>query len=181
LADMHKDPAPSRPIGWRAGVEGEVHRLRLEMARVQVPTDDDRVTSAILDEIALALKNAEFIVQEQPTRWQRLGDAWAGTRFEAAVAELHRAREGLLLILPSSAVLARIPDLRAGVKVRLPVTDPRFDGFMRLLDDLERTANAEPDQALSGSPNPASTTRQGHGSTLGQAAPERSPPPVSGT
>jgi hypothetical protein len=119
-------------------VEGEAARLHLERARISASDEVDRPSwQQIVEEVDRALMDVSRIAQ-RPYLLRRPVDAWTGARFEAALAALHRAREGLLLIQPTSAVLARIPDLRAGVKARLPVTDPRFDGFMRLLDDLER-------------------------------------------
>jgi hypothetical protein len=69
-----------------------------------------------------------------------LRDLWTGSSFEQALAAINRARETLLLVQPGPAVLARLPDLRAGVKDHLRVTDPRFDVFMRIIDAAERRA-----------------------------------------
>ena len=57
---------------------------------------------------------------------------------------IYRASEMLLLVQPGPAVLARLPDLRAGVKDHLRVSDPRFDVFTRVIDAAERRAGLLP-------------------------------------
>jgi hypothetical protein len=74
----------------------------------------------------------------------RLRELWTGSGFEQALAAVNRASEMLLLVQPGPAVLARLPDLRAGVKDHLRVTDPRFDVFTRIIDAAERRAGLLP-------------------------------------
>jgi hypothetical protein len=74
----------------------------------------------------------------------RLRELWTGSGFEQALAAVNRASETLLLVQPASAVLARLPDLRAGVKDHLRVMDPRFDGYTRIIDAAERRAGLLP-------------------------------------
>jgi hypothetical protein len=94
---------------------------------------------------------------EQPPTWRaRLVELWNGAHVEAARAALHRAREALLLVQPSDAVLAQLPTLRAALHARLRVTDPRRQSYLRALDAIaEKAMTAEPDAATRsrGGPN----------------------------
>jgi hypothetical protein len=84
--------------------------------------------------------------ERPPTLWARLVELWNGADVEAARAALHRAREALLLVQPSDAVLAQLPTLRAALQARLRVTDPRRQSYLRALDAItERAMAAETD------------------------------------
>lgn len=95
--------------------------------------------------------------ERPPTLWARLVELWNGADVEAARAALHRAREALLLVQPSDAVLAQLPTLRAAVHARLRVTDPRCQSYLRALDVIaERAMAAETGDATArprGAPN----------------------------
>lgn len=91
-----------------------------------------------------------------PTLWARLVELWNGADVESARAALHRAREALLLVQPSDAVLAQLPTLRGALQARLRVTDPRRQSYLRALDVIaEKAMAAEPDDATRprGAPN----------------------------
>jgi hypothetical protein len=101
------------------------------------------------DRLHLILREEVKMPEEHPpTRWARLVELWNGADVEAARAALHRAREALLLIQSSEAVLAQLPTLRAALHARLRVTDPRRQSYLRALDAIaERAISAESGEA----------------------------------
>jgi hypothetical protein len=122
---VRKEEGSHRLTGWESWILAEADRLRLDLARALASDELPRGSSRIVGEVSRALHDVALSVQ-RPTLRRRIIDGWTGARFEAALAALHRARKGLLWIQPTSAVLARVPDLRASMKARLPVTDPRL-------------------------------------------------------
>jgi hypothetical protein len=102
------------------------------------------------DRLHLILREGvrELPPERPPTHWARLVELWNGADVEAARAALHRAREALLLVQPSNAVLAQLPTLRAALHERLRVTDPRRQSYLRALDAIaERAMSTEPQDA----------------------------------
>jgi hypothetical protein len=145
-----------RTGSWRTAIENQATRLQmlldgiLEENRIQ--QDDDYplrkatglnpVLQRIQNDLTLALE-----ITQSGTSGGLLGrlrELWTGSGFEQALAAVNRASEMLLLVQPGPAVLARLPDLRAGVKDHLRVTDPRFDVFTRIIDAAERRAGLLP-------------------------------------
>lgn len=153
-----------RTGSWRTAIENQAMRLQMMLDGVReenrIQQDDDYplrrfdpaaadkaaglkpVLQRIQNDLTLALE----ITQSGTSRGLlgRLRELWTGSGFEQALAAVNRASEMLLLVQPGPAVLARLPDLRAGVKDHLRVTDPRFDVFTRIIDAAERRAGLLP-------------------------------------
>jgi hypothetical protein len=115
---------------------------KLDTAAAQKAASLQPVLQRIANDLTLALE----ITRSEKSQGLvgRLRELWTGSGFEQALAAVNRASETLLLIQPGPAVLARLPDLRAGVKDHLRVTDPRFDVFTRIIDAAERSAGLLP-------------------------------------
>jgi hypothetical protein len=150
----------SRTGSWRTAIENQAARLQMALDEVRGenriqqaerksdPAAADKaarlqpVLYRIEDDLTLALRIAE--TGTSGGLLGRLRELWSGSGFEQALAAVNRARETLLLVQPGPAVLARLPDLRAGIKDHLRVTDPRFDVFTRIIDAAERRAGLLP-------------------------------------
>jgi hypothetical protein len=133
---------------WQAWIIGKAEGLRQDLANARTRASETDLP--LIELISADLDRAQ--ASSRLKRWRRLADTWSGSSFETALAGLHRADEGLVLVQPSSAVLARYPDLRAAVKARLSVSDPRFDVFGRLLDGLETRAGLVGSDSTADSP-----------------------------
>jgi hypothetical protein len=152
-----------RTGSWRTAIENQATRLQMvldgvrEENRIQQedsprrkfdPAAADKAASLkpVLQRIQNDLTLALEITRSGTSRGLlgRLQELWTGSGFEQALAAVNRASETLLLVQPGPAVLARLPDLRAGVKDHLRVTDPRFDVFTRIIDAAERRAGLLP-------------------------------------
>jgi hypothetical protein len=123
---------------WRYLIEQRATALELSLARVDYESDSIANTEEVATELRQYIRKARRIATTRRTWVRRIADSWTGSQFELASSLLDRVSEGLLLVQPSSAVAAQLPNLRAGLKARLRVTDPRFDFFIRVLDNLER-------------------------------------------
>jgi hypothetical protein len=173
-----------RTESWRTGIENQAARLQLvldgvvqeemqELASRLGPNQSlaeeaprlGPVMQRIQNDLTLALEITEGGKASQGLLG-RLRELWTGSGFEQALAAVNRASEMLLLVQPGPAVLARLPDLRAGVKDHLRVTDPRFDGYMRIIDAAERRAGLLPPQ------EPRPQGRGDHESQERNAAPD---------
>ena len=151
-----------RTGSWRTAIENQAMRLQMmldgvrEENRIQQDSSREEFDPAAADKAASLnpvlrriqndLTLARQITLSETSRGLlgRLRELWTGSGFEQALAAVNRASEMLLLVQPGPAVLARLPDLRAGVKDHLRVTDPRFDVFTRIIDAAERRAGLLP-------------------------------------
>lgn len=144
-----------RTVSWRTGIENQATRVQIAVDEIRSANrllyerdgESDAAVKAHSNEPVLQRIENDVELALEITRsgaprgvLGRLRDLWTGSSFEQALAAINRARETLLLVQPGPAVLARLPDLRAGVKDHLRVTDPRFDVFMRIIDAAERRA-----------------------------------------
>jgi len=141
-------------------IRWQLLRARCIARNRREPERRELTPSRELMDAGLPLTAQEGAVQmppeQPPTGWARLVELWNGADVESARAALHRAREALLLVQPSDAVLAQLPTLRAAVQARLRVTDPRRQSYLRALDVIaEKAMAAEPDDATRprGAPN----------------------------
>jgi hypothetical protein len=159
----HRLHRRERTASWRTGIENQATRLQIAVdgvrqeSRIQVlsglsETEYElaRERAARLEPVLQRIENdlalAHEIARSGTPRGLlgRLRELWTGSSFEQALAAVSRASETLLLVQPGPAVLARLPDLRAGIKDHLRVTDPRFDVFTRIVDAAERRAGLLP-------------------------------------
>jgi hypothetical protein len=167
-ASLERPLRPRERTGsWRTAIENQATRLQFALDEVHAnlgqqafPASRNEVDVAaaraaarradnlqpMLERIEKDLSLAIEITQSGAADglFRRLRELWTGSGFEQALAAVNRASEALLLVQPGPAVLARLPDLRAGVKDHLRVTDPRFDVFTRIIDAAERGAGLLP-------------------------------------
>ncbi len=157
---------------WQTALRHELSRARAARRRVLARLDATRrlspphepgtaaswdryVQAQVAAEVgeAVVASIGENLEQAQETLdhaarapWPRRA-ARAGTTSETVLACLQRARELLLLIEDDDWVRAQLPTLRADVAMRLGRDDPRTEGYLRYLDELDRAWPMPGDQA----------------------------------
>lgn len=161
----------ARNVSWRTGIENQAARLQMildeiveqeveglrrdpemDIAAAENAAREKPVLRRIQSDLTLAI---EIVGSERSDFLGRLREVWTGSGFERALAAVNRASEMLLLVQPAPAVLARLPDLRAGIKDHLRVSDPRFDVYTRIIDAAERRAGMLPAENPSAEKQPA--------------------------
>ena len=119
--------------GWRRALSSEAERLVFSAGEDRT---DALVESAQEVQLLCAL----------PLRRRRWSTAWVADRlfgredrrFAAALAALYRARADSVLSCRTEVLVARLPQLRGEVKRYIDPTEPQFEKYLKLLDDLEQ-------------------------------------------
>lgn len=123
-----------RPLpSWQISLDQEISRLRMSLARTidrSITGTEARVRiQGQLDAASTSL--SQF---NQGPWFRRL--FLADSVYERVLSYLLTAAEDLLLIEDEDAVRARIPAIRAALKVYIEVSDPRFDSYLQYIDAM---------------------------------------------
>jgi hypothetical protein len=135
--------------GWRRTIRDEAERIE-EMAGAEPPL---RLQDAVREVRGLSEVRVKRTLRNGLFRaW--LADRILGRedrRYAAAVAAVHRAREIAVTIAPDQLLIAKVPGLRADVKRYIGPTEPQFEVYLRLLDEMSH-ADPSTDPASAGGP-----------------------------
>ena len=132
--------APTRLPSWQITLGQEIFRLRTALTRTVAESDEpDPVTGEIIKQLREAEAGLDEFSRSTWLRRRLLADSV----YERALAILLAASEDLLLIEDTAAVQARIPAIRAALKTYIDVADPRFDSYLRFMDDISSDGHGD--------------------------------------